>query len=257
MLDLLPSQRGTPSSPTVKGTLQLQRKHFPIPLLTIHLTCSTYQLQEIDVLGDGSFGKGGLCRGIRMEAWDIKRRGLFAKQSCERWLQKWEDCSYVHSYTHNEWGGNLPSQQSLKEGSQHFRAMTSCLTSICERTNRYMLSPGINPFHRAAKLSSAVFWEVFGDRSFLFSCACCPSASSSDSITAGLERPSHENDTCREWIVCNPAATAEAAGAFVFLETMVTSQFCISKCSSGLWASHSISAAAFTCLRQKKVGVGG
>lgn len=45
--------------------------------------------------------------------------------------------------------------------------------------------------------------------------------------------------------------------AIVFLETMVTSQFRLSKCSSGLWASHSISAALFTCFHQKKVSVGG
>lgn len=135
--------------------------------------------------------------------------------------------------------------------------MTSCLTSICERTNRYILSPGINSFHHAAQPSSAVFWEVFRYCSFLFCCPCCPSASSIDSITAGLERPSCENDMCRELIACNPAATAEAARAIVFVETMVTSQFCITKHGSGLRASHSISAAVFTCLHQKKVRVGG
>lgn len=44
----------------------------------------TYQLQKMDLLGDGSFGKGGVCRraGNRMGAWDVKRQG------CERWQKK-------------------------------------------------------------------------------------------------------------------------------------------------------------------------
>ena len=203
-------------------------------------------------LAKEAFAEG---QGMGWESGTSKGRGCLQSKAVRGGCRN-EDCSYVHCYIYNEWGGNLPSQQSVTEGSQHSKATTSCLTSICERTNRYMLFPGINPFHQAAQLSSAVFWEVFSDCSFLFSCPCCPSASSIDFITAGLERPSRENDMCREWIVCNPAATAEAARAIVLLEMMVTSQFCISKRGSGLWASHSISA-AFTCLCQKKVSVGG
>lgn len=121
-----------------------------------------------------------------------------------------EDCTYSHCYTYSEWG-NLPSHPSL-ERSQHSKAIASCLTSICERTNRYMLSPGINPFHRGGQPSTAVFWEAFRDCSFLFSSPCRPSASSTDSIPAGREQPARENDMCRGWMGCDPAGTAGAAG---------------------------------------------
>lgn len=75
-----------------------------------------------------------------------------------------------------------------------------------------MLSPGINPFHRGGQPSTAVFWEAFRDCSFLFSSPCRPSASSTDSITAGREQPSRENDMCRGWMGCDPTGTAGAAG---------------------------------------------
>lgn len=78
-------------TPTYEGHTSALKNTPPAPLVNdVGLYPHTYQLQEMDLVGFLSFGKGGICRaaGNGMGDWDTKRQGLFSRQSCERWLQK-------------------------------------------------------------------------------------------------------------------------------------------------------------------------
>lgn len=91
MLHLAPSQRGIPSLPSTKDTLEWTLKGILTSSLfnKIVIYPQTYQLQKTDQLWDWLFYKGGIFKGAGngMGIWDIQRQRLFAKQGCGRWPQ--------------------------------------------------------------------------------------------------------------------------------------------------------------------------
>lgn len=181
----------------------------PAPLVTKHGSLPPY----VTAMENGFGGILVIWQRRRLQGgrkWDGSVGHQKAGAALKAKLQKWG----LHPFPllHLQWVRKPPKPAQPKRRVPAFQSYASCLTSICERTNRYMLSPGINPFHGGGQPSTAVFWEAFRVCSFLLRSPCCPSVSSTDSIPAGREQPSRENDMCRGWMGCDPAGTAGAAG---------------------------------------------
>lgn len=95
--------------PNCEGRTTALKDTPPAPLVNnTGLYPHTYQLQKMDLVGYRSFGKGGICReaGNGMGVWDIKKQGLFSRQSRERWLQKWG--LHLFPLLHLEWMRRKP-----------------------------------------------------------------------------------------------------------------------------------------------------